>query len=85
MRVGYVANEKKLVVGEVKAPFELEDGEALELTVYVDKGMVDVFANDRQVVATGLTDGYKRIGVELFAPGGDVTAKVKGWKMRSTY
>ena len=85
MRVGYLANEKKLVVGEVKAPFELEDGEALELTVFLDKGMVDVFANNRQAVTTGLADGYKRTGVELFATGGDVTAKVKGWKMRSTY
>ena len=27
MRIGYLADEKKLVVGEVKAPFELEDGE----------------------------------------------------------
>ena len=57
----------------------------LELTVYLDKGMVDVFANNRQAVTTGLADGYKRTGVELFATGGDVTAKVKGWKMRSTY
>jgi len=85
MRIGYLANEKRLVVGEVKAPFELEDNEALELTVYLDKGMVDVFANDRQAVTTGLSDGYKRTGIELFSEGGAIRAAVKGWRMRSVY
>jgi sucrose-6-phosphate hydrolase SacC (GH32 family) len=85
MRIGYLADEKKLVVGEVKAPFELEDGEALSLTVYLDKGMVDVFANGRQAVTTGMEDGYKRPGVEVFADGADANASVKGWKMRSIY
>jgi sucrose-6-phosphate hydrolase SacC (GH32 family) len=85
MRIGYLADEKMLVVGEVKAPFELEDGEALALTVYLDKGMVDVFANGRQAVTTGMEDGYKRPGVEVFADGADANASVKGWKMRSIY
>ncbi len=85
MRIGYLANEKKLVVGQVKAPFELEDDEALELTVYLDKGMVDVFANDRQAVTTGLADGYKRTGIELFSEGDAIQAAVKGWRMRSVY
>jgi sucrose-6-phosphate hydrolase SacC (GH32 family) len=85
MRIGYLADEKKLVVGEVKAPFELKEDEALRLTVYLDKGMVDVFANDRQAVTTGLADGHKRTGIDLFAMGDDIRATVKGWKMRSTY
>ena len=85
MRIGYLADEKKLVVGEVKAPFELEDDEAFELTVYLDKGMVDVFANGRQAVTTGMEDGYKRLGVEVFADGEDANASIKGWKMRSIY
>jgi lysophospholipase L1-like esterase len=42
------AERKTLSVGSVGAPFELKDGEALTWRVFIDKNLVEVFANDRQ-------------------------------------
>ena len=85
MAVRYLADEKKLAVADVKAPFELKDGEALELTIFLDKDMVEVFANGRQAIATGEEEAWKRTGIELFSEGGVIQASVKGWQMRSIY
>lgn len=41
------AGNRKLAIGKIAAPFELKPGEALNLRVFLDKGMVEVFANDR--------------------------------------
>ncbi|MHC4338372.1 MAG: GH32 C-terminal domain-containing protein [Planctomycetota bacterium] len=35
----------------VNAPFELKKGEPLRLRVFLDKPMLEVFANDRQAIA----------------------------------
>ena len=83
--IRYLPKEKKLAVGEVKAPFELKKGEILKLSIFLDKDMIEVFANDRQAIATGKINGYKKKGIELFTKGGAIQAKVEGWKMRSTY
>ena len=60
--VYYDAAEKKLKVDTVKSgpkgkklveagPFELADGEALKLRIYIDKSVIEVFANDgRQAI-----------------------------------
>jgi hypothetical protein len=45
------AERKTLSVGSVGAPFELKDGEALTWRVFIDKNLVEVFANDRQADA----------------------------------
>jgi beta-fructofuranosidase len=54
------------------APFKLKDGERLKLRVFVDKSVVEVFANGRQAVARRIypsrTDS---VGVRLFSVGGD--------------
>ena len=85
MSIRYLPKEKKLAVADVKAPFELKKGETLNLSIFLDKDMVEVFANDRQAIATGQKNGYKKTGIELFSKGGTIQANVKGWKMRSTY
>jgi beta-fructofuranosidase len=54
------------------APFELKKGERLKLRIFVDKSVVEVFANSRQAVMRRIypsrTDS---IGVRLFSTGGD--------------
>jgi DUF1680 family protein/sucrose-6-phosphate hydrolase SacC (GH32 family) len=54
------------------APFELADGERLKLSIFIDKSVVEVFANSRQAVMRRIypsrTDS---VGVRLFATGGD--------------
>lgn len=74
-----------LKVGNRDAPFELAAGEDLTLRVFIDKNLVEVFANDRQAVV----DAHKirpNPNVRLFASGGDAKASsVKAWKLRSIY
>ncbi len=90
----YDAAEKKLKVDATKssllygrrniesAPFELKKGENLVLNIYVDKGIVEVFANDRQAIARTIYPTLGGTGVQLFSKGG--TAKVvsvKSWDL----
>ncbi len=83
--IRYLPDEKKLAVADVKAPFELEDGETLRLAIFLDKDMVEVFANGRQAITTGEENAWKRTGIELFSEGGTIRANARGWKMRSIY
>ena len=65
------------------APLTLGEGEPLELRVFVDRSIVEVFANGRQCVTKRIyparTDS---LGVRLFARGGNASAVgVEAWKM----
>jgi beta-fructofuranosidase len=53
-------------------PLELLHGERLQLRVFVDKSVVEVFANSRQAIARRIYPSRRdSIGVRLFASGGD--------------
>ncbi len=87
LRVAVMAESKTLRVGNVRAPFVLKEGEDLTLRVFIDKNLVEVFANDRQA-AVAATGKYvpENLGVRLFSSGGDVVVKqLKCWKMKSIY
>lgn len=80
------SGRKGIKVGHPDAPFELKDGEDLTLRVFIDKNLVEVFANDRQAVAHGHGKVRANPNVRLFAKGGDAYIKsVKAWKMKSIY
>jgi len=54
------------------APFELKDGEPLKLRIFVDKSVVEVFANSRQAVMRRIYPSRENsVGVSLFSTGGD--------------
>jgi sucrose-6-phosphate hydrolase SacC (GH32 family) len=56
--------------GVVEAPLALRPGETLKLRVFLDKSMLEVFANDRQCVTQQLfTDSRKATGIRVFARG----------------
>ncbi|HZK65424.1 MAG TPA: glycoside hydrolase family 32 protein [Puia sp.] len=64
------------------APFELGKGENMVLHVFVDKGIVEVFANDRQAIARCVYPKSGGTGVKLFADGGDMKVlSVKAWEL----
>ncbi|MHC4742781.1 MAG: GH32 C-terminal domain-containing protein [Planctomycetota bacterium] len=77
--------EKVFVMGDIKPPFELKQGEELNLRIFLDKAMVEVFANDRQAAVYMQQHDKKNVGISLFSFGGDIEANVKGWKMKSIY
>jgi len=66
-----------------QAPFALQDGEPLTLRVFIDKSVVEVYANDRQAICRRVyPGGDDTLGVVLFAEGGDCAfTNVKSWEM----
>ncbi|MHC4343974.1 MAG: GH32 C-terminal domain-containing protein, partial [Planctomycetota bacterium] len=64
-------------------PFELKPDEPLKLRVYVDKSVVEVFANDRQAIARRIYPTRKdSLGVVLFSNGGKTKVpEVHAWEM----
>ena len=65
-----------------EAPFELKDGEPLVLRIFIDKSIIEVFANDRQAIGRMVYPTLGGRGVSLFSEGGDITAKsIKSWEM----
>jgi len=66
-----------------RAPLALEDGESLRLRVFVDKSVVEVYANDRQAICRRVYPGRDdSLGVALFAEGGTAHfSHVKAWEM----
>ena len=87
LRITVAGESKLLKVGKVEAPFELKKGEDLVLRVFIDKNLVEVFANDRQA-AVSAAGAYVQAntGVTLFSKGGDtVVTRFRSWKMKSIY
>jgi len=80
------SGRETILVGRPDAPFKLADGEDLTLRIFVDKGLVEVFANDRQAVAHGHGKVRANPNVRLLSKGGDANVKsIKAWKMKSIY
>jgi beta-fructofuranosidase len=66
-----------------RAPFALQPGERLQARIFVDKSVVEVFANDRQAIGRRVYPASANSrGVVLFATGGAARFKtVKAWEM----
>jgi len=93
--VFYDAAEKKLKVDTRKsslehgpkvveaAPFVLRDGEVLTLRIYVDKSVIEVFANDRQAIARRIYPTHQdSVNVSLFSNGGSTRVPImRAWDM----
>jgi len=96
--VYYDAADKKLKIDTHKSslgegpkkieagPFELGDDEPLKLQVFVDKSVVEVFANDRQAVMRRIyPTRADSVGVKLFSKGASATVKkLQAWEMMSS-
>jgi beta-fructofuranosidase len=65
------------------APFKLKKGERLKLRVFVDKSVVEVFANSRQAIARRIYPSHAdSIGVSLFSTGGSTRVRtLEAWKI----
>ena len=77
-----------LRVGTTEAPFavaDLPEGEALELRIFIDKYLVEVFVNDRQAVVGAHMDYRSARGLNLYTYGDPTTLQqVDIWKMKAT-
>jgi len=68
-------------------PLELPAGMPLELRVFVDRSIVEVFANGRQCLTARIyPDRSDSLGVELFARGGNARVRsLDAWEMASIW
>lgn len=69
------------------APFELGEDEPLKLRIFIDKSVVEVFANGRQCLALRAYPERKdSLGVSIRAHGRDaVLRSLDAWQMQSIY
>ena len=69
------------------APFQLEPDEPLRLRIFVDRSIVEVFANGRQsVTLRAYPSRGDSTGVAIRAAGGDATLlSLEAWRMRSIW
>ena len=88
LRIAYLPETKTLRVGKVDAPFELKKDEELALRIFIDKNLVEVFANDR-LAPVATTEKYVpgNTAIRFFSNGGDTKLKNKviAWNMKSIY
>lgn len=71
---------------EQRAPLALKDGESLKLDVFIDKAIIEVFANGRQCV-TQVVYPELEASSEIVLTSGNIPVKVRkleAWKMRAT-
>tara|TARA_B100000029_G_C17604416_1_gene966927 strand:+ start:886 stop:2586 length:1701 start_codon:yes stop_codon:yes gene_type:complete len=73
--------------GPETGAFLLEPDETLKLRIFIDKSVVEVFANDRQAVAMRVYPGLKRsTGVSIRAQGSEAELiSLDAWQMKSIY
>lgn len=85
VRISY--DGKQLDVAGVTAPFCLSDSEKLlELHVFLDKSLIEVYANGRVCLTKVVYPGEDDLGIELFAMGGSVTiSSLDAWRMKSIW
>ena len=80
------ANRNTLGIGSITPPFKLKDGENLTLRIFIDKNLVEVFANDRQAAAYANKEIREKPDISFFTNDRSlVIQEVNTWKMRSAY
>jgi beta-fructofuranosidase len=74
-----VFNDQEKALG----PFTLkEDEQALQLDVFLDKGVLEVYANNRACYSHPISPRAQDLGVQVFAQDGSVTMKsFEAWEM----
>jgi len=86
IRISTGAESRTLKIGSISPPFEPKKDENLVLRVFIDKNLVEVFANDRQAAAFAHGHVREAPNINLFARGGDAAVtEVKAWRMASIY
>jgi beta-fructofuranosidase len=84
--MNFMRDKPNKEVTEQAAPFELRQGEKLELRIFIDRSILEVFANGRQCITQRIYPTRKdSLGVELFSKGGSITVEsIKAWDMAAT-
>jgi hypothetical protein len=86
LSISFGAGQKTLSIGSINPPFELEEGEDLTLRLFIDKNLVEVFANDRQAAVVANEQIRKNPNISLITEDTDLLVdEINVWKMKSIY
>src|SRR5262245_57320068 len=70
------------VVSRQEAPFELKPNEPLRLRIFLDRSMLEVFANERQALTQRIYPSRtESVGVTAYSRGGPATLSGEAWDM----
>lgn len=64
-----------------RAPLKLNRGEPLDLAIYIDQSVIEVFANDKQAICRRVYTAKENAGIRLFADGETRFERVEAWEM----
>lgn len=85
-RIAVEPELKLLHLADLKIPFDVKATEPVTLRVFIDKNMIEVFANDRQAAVASHRHGADQLAVGLFCKGDHAAVTdVKGWKIKPIY
>ena len=74
-----------LRLGSTTAPLELKPSEDIQLRIFIDRSVVEVFANEKQAVVKQYEYAAGDVWVYLFSEGGKMDIpEVRGWQMKSS-
>jgi sucrose-6-phosphate hydrolase SacC (GH32 family) len=78
--------EENPEVSKQIAPFKLKPGEKLELRIFIDRSIIEIFANDRQCITQRIYPTREdSTGIELFSKGGSMTVdSLRAWDIAPT-
>ena len=80
------AKRNTLGIGSISPPFKLKDEENLTLRIFIDKNLVEVFANDRQAAAYAIEEIRENPGISFFTNDRSLhIQELITWKMKSAY
>ncbi|MDE0503185.1 MAG: GH32 C-terminal domain-containing protein, partial [Candidatus Poribacteria bacterium] len=79
--------ESERYVSAQAAPFALAAGESLELRIFLDHSVLEVFANNRECITQRIyPTRLDSTGVSLFSNGGSAHVKsIRAWDMAPTH
>ena len=81
--ITFEPDRQTLSLGETRIPFPLGRDEDLKLRIFIDKSLVEVFANDRIAALSPHRYEPGDVGVTLFAEGAPIRVEeVQAWRMR---
>ena len=77
---------KTMQLHQIQPTFEPKPGEDVTFRIYIDKNLVELYANDRQAAVTEFEHYRENPHIRIFSEGGDLKVKsIKAWKMKSIY
>ena len=78
----YIVERKK----NVKAPFNLMNNEDLHLRVFIDKNIIEIFANDKQAIVYEHEYIRNQPNIKIFSKDDDLFVEsIQTWKMKNIY